>query len=196
MDREARRFWREQRRRAARERRRTHPGEDVPVTYMLLGALLVFFLVQAIRPSLVASLTETPILALLLSALNVTNILSLVFLGFFVYVIGMQLEGLDQPWKLFLIFFGSSIASSLVLGLLLGTFFWPSFAGFGLAGAYASLLFGNAWGARDQALRWAGGLLLLNAILGGLQPLNLLGMLSAFAAGFLLARLVHFGGLR
>jgi membrane associated rhomboid family serine protease len=197
LDPEARAFWRQQRQAALRRRGRSpFGGFGLPITYALIGLTVLVFLVESFAPGVLFSLSLLPvwpILALLLSPVTPGGILGLLFLGFFLYVMGMQLEPRDVGWKYLLLFFASGAVSALIVERLTGSALVPSFAGFGLAGAYAYGLYRGGMGLQGAG-GWVIGLLLLNAVLGGFQAVALAGMVGAFAAGAALAYALGYGG--
>lgn len=190
MDREARDYWRSQRRQMLQRDRRQRGGfsQNMLVTKILIALTVLSYLVELFDPSLLYGLTRGPVgtvFSLILSALSPGSFLGLLFAGVFLWIIGSQLEGLTRWWQYLIIFFVSGIVGSLLSSLLGAGFVGGTFASFGLAGAYVMVMASRRVGGVAQ---WAILLLAINVVLSGFRPGELGGMLGAFFAGLLLAR--------
>lgn len=196
IDREAREFWKQRRRESLRNQGRGYRGlgGGMPVTMTLLGLLVVGWLVEMVAPQMVFGLTAIPggnILLLLVSALLPTGLLGLLFTGIFVWMIGPQVESQSEPWQYLVCFFGAGLIGALAAQVAGGFGVASSFAVFGLAGAYVWLLYQH--GGRGASMQWALGLLLINVLFSGFNPVALAGMAGAFLAGAIIARVSGIG---
>lgn len=196
IDREAREFWRQRRREALRNQGRGYRGmsSGMPVTMVLLGLLVIGWLVETVAPGVVFSLTTLPggsILLLVVSAVLPSGLLGLVFTGVFVWMIGPQVEAQSEAWQYLACFFGAGLVGALAAQLAGGFGVASSFAVFGLAGAYVWLLYQH--GGRGASMQWALGLLLINVLFSGFNPVALAGMAGAFIAGALIAKVSGIG---
>jgi hypothetical protein len=184
MDREAREYWRQQRRLNLRNRSLYSSG-DVSLTYVLLGLLVAGWLLQQFLPGMLAlllALPGAPIIGALLSTILPGGFLGLVFEGVFVWLLGMQIEGSVTRGQYLLVFFVGGAVGAVLAGLLVGAVgLSGSFSAFALAGAYTILM--AAWAGRGPALQWVVLLLLLNIVLTGFNIAAIVGMLGAFGAG-------------
>ncbi|NMP24781.1 rhomboid family intramembrane serine protease [Sulfobacillus harzensis] len=190
MDRETRKYWQAQRKQMlARDRRqRRYFGQDMMVTKILIALMIVAFIVERFVPGVIALATSGPggiVLTLLISALSPGSFIGLLFAGFFLWIIGSQIEGLTQWWQYLIIFFGSGIVGGLATSLIGAGLTGGTFASFGLAGAYVAVMASRRVGGAAQ---WAILLLAINVVLSGFQAATLAGMLAAFFAGLLIAR--------
>lgn len=190
MDREARQYWKEQRRHMMKRDRQQRGGfsTQMPVTKILLGMMVLSWLLERFAPAIMAVVTQGPLgtgVSLILSALAPGSFLGLLFAGVFLWIIGSQLEGLTRWWQYLIIFFVSGIAGSLLSALLGTGVVGGTFASFGLAGAYVMAMASRRVGGVAQ---WAILLLAINVVLSGFQPGVLGGMLGAFFAGVVIAR--------
>lgn len=194
MDREARKYWQTQRRqmlRRDRQRRGGYFGDNLLVTKVLIALMLLSFLVERFAPGILDEIFRGRLgfaVSLVLSALMPGSFLGLVFAGVFLWIIGSQLEGLTTWWQYLVIFFASGVIGSLAASALGSGYIGGTFASFGLAGAYVM-----AMAARrvSGAAQWAILLLAINVILSGFQPGLLTGMLAAFFAGLVIARMAQ-----
>lgn len=190
-------FWRRQRRAAQRSRGRgrfPYGGSQSVATIVLIALLVVGMIAQYALPlGMVAALPAGQIWLALLSTILPGGALGLIFVGLFVWMLGSQLEPLDATWKYLVLFFISgtlgALAGEQLAGGLIG-----SVAAFGLAGGYAYVMWAHQRADQAGVWRWVLGLLVLNAVLSGLQPVWLVSMLTAFVAGFAFAYLTGYGG--
>ncbi len=190
MDRETRKYWQAQRRQMLRRDRRQRRffGEDMLVTKILIGLMVLAFLVERFVPSVLGLLTSFPggiVVSLFISALSPGSFLGLLFAGFFLWIIGSQIEGLTRWWQYLVIFFGSGIIGGIATSLIGAGLAGGTFASFGLAGAYVTVMATRRMGGVAQ---WAIVLLAINVVLSGFQLGVLVGMLTAFFSGLLIAR--------
>ncbi len=195
LDRDSLDFWRRQRRAAQRGRGgRGFPyGGRSPATIALIVLLLLGLILPGSLLQAVASLPLAPVWLALLSSILPGGLLGLIFVGLFVWIMGSQLEPLDTAWKYIALFFVSgtlgALAGDQLAGGLVG-----SVAAFGLAGGYAYVMWAHSHMDQAGVWRWVIGLLVLNAVLSGLQPAALVSMFAAFVAGFAFAYVTKFGG--
>ena len=131
-------------------------------------------------PGLLVHLTRVE--AILLTTIMPGGLLGLIFAGFFIWIVGSQLEIVAKWWQYLLVFFGSGIVGSTVMIIMGGA--GGALAAFGLAGGYVYAMSRYNYGA---AVQWALFLLLINVVLSGFQPASLLGMAGAFGTGLGLA---------
>jgi len=193
MDRETRQYWASQRRQMLRRDRRTRGtlGQDLLMTKILIGLMVLIFILENYLPGILTSLMVRPggaVLAVIVSALYPGSILGLVFAGVFLWIIGSQLEGLTTWWQYLLIFFVSGIVGSLAARFMGAGLIGGTYASFGLAGAYVMAMASRRVSGVAQ---WAILLLAINVVLSGFQPGLLGGMLAAFFVGLIIARLVR-----
>jgi membrane associated rhomboid family serine protease len=183
VNREAREYWRQQRRLNAGYRPPWSRGMELTTT--LIGLMVVGWAVQQFMPGIlffVAGLPGGALLAVILSTILPGSFLGLIFAGIFVWILGNQLEGSIESWQYLLVFFGGGAVGNALSGLVSGSLgFSQSFAMFALAGAYAVLL--ARWAGRGPTMQWVLVLLLLNVLFTGLNPAALAGMAGGFAAG-------------
>jgi membrane associated rhomboid family serine protease len=193
MDRETQNYWKAQRRQMLKRdrRQRIYMGQDMVVTKILIGLMVLSYLIERFVPGLLEALFVRPggiILSYLLSALSPGSFLGLLFAGFFLWIIGSQLEGLTRWWQYLIIFFASGVIGAFAAGMLGGGAIGGTFASFGLAGAYVMVMASR----RVQgAAQWAILLLGINVVLSGFQLGLLGGMLAAFFVGLILSRLMR-----
>lgn len=190
MDRETRKYWQAQRRQMLKRdrRQRRYLGEDMLVTKILIGLMVLAFLVERFAPGVLGVLTSFPggiVVSLFISALSPGSFLGLLFAGFFLWIIGSQIEGLTRWWQYLVIFFGSGIIGGVATSLVGAGLAGGTFASFGLAGAYVTVMATRRMGGVAQ---WAILLLAINVVLSGFQLGVLAGMLAAFFSGLLIAR--------
>lgn len=121
------------------------------------------------------------LMGILLSAIMPGGLLSLVFAGIFVWLLGSQLEGMMRPWHYVAVFLGAGVVGSLAATAAGGFGLGASFAAFGLAGAYAYILSHTA--GPGPSMQWVFILLLINVVLSGFNIVSLAGMAGAFVAG-------------
>ena len=192
MDREARQYWRGQRRQMLRRDRQRGGGySGFLVTKILIALMVLTFLVEMFDPAIITEMTQGTaglVLTLFLSALSPGGFLGLLFAGVFLWIIGSQLESLANWWQYLLIFFGSGICGGLISWVLGAGLIGGTFAAFGLAGAYVMAMANRRVGGMAQ---WAILLLAINVVLSGFRPGVLGGMLGAFFAGLLIARVAR-----
>ncbi len=192
MDREARQYWKAQRRQMLRRDRRRRGGfgtGDMLVTKVLIGLMVVSFLLERFVPGLLAPLTSGLAgltLSFLLSALSPGSFLGLLFAGVFLWIVGSQLEVLTTWWQYLVIFFASGIVGSWASNTLGAGLVGGTYASFGLAGAYVMAMANRRI---EGMAQWAIVLLAINVVLSGFQPALLAGMLAAFFTGLIVARL-------
>ncbi|MGC8489348.1 MAG: rhomboid family intramembrane serine protease [Clostridia bacterium] len=187
MDRDTRNYWRQQRRLNQRYNRPYRGGgtfSSAPVTIVLIGLMVLTTLIGQVVPGWGFYLTALPggrLLLILVSAVNPGSLLSLVFAGLFVWLLGSQLESMMTRWQYLLVFFASGIVGELLSGAVAGFGLGGSVAAFGLAGAYAFYL------ARSQgsgpSMQWVLILLLINVVFTGFNLAALLSMFGAFGTG-------------
>lgn len=190
MDRETRKYWETQRRQMLKRdrRQRGYLGQGGLITKVLIGLMVVAFLVEWLLPGVLALVTSRPggvVVFWVVSLLSPGSFIGLIFAGFFVWIIGSQLESMTRPWQYLLLFFGSGIVGALAtsavgLGPVGGTY-----ASFGLAGAYVTAMATRRVGGMAQ---WAIFLLVINVVLSGFHVGTLAGMFAAFLSGLLIAR--------
>ncbi|HBQ94302.1 MAG: hypothetical protein C7B43_10660 [Sulfobacillus benefaciens] len=183
MDQDAKNFWQERKKRMlANSRSRGSAGWNgnhrVTIALIVLEAL--GWLVESFFPGLLFHLTRVELI--LFATIMPGGLLGLIFAGFFIWIIGSQLEMVARPWQYLLVFFGSGIVGATVMTIMGGV--GGALAAFGLAGAYVYAMSRYNYGA---AVRWALFLLLINVLLSGFQPAILLGMAGAFGTGLGLA---------
>ncbi len=169
---------------------RGYLGQDMLVTKVLIGLMVLVFIVERF-PAVLAPLLASPVgilVSMLLSALSPGGFLGLIFAGLFLWIIGSQLESLTTWWQYVLIFFASGIIGSLAANAVGGGAVGGTFAAFGLAGAFVMAMASRRVGGMAQ---WAIFLLAFNVVLSGFQLGLLAGMLGAFATGLVIARLSH-----
>ncbi len=189
---EARRYWAAQRKQARQYRGRSNwmPTSGAPITMGLIGLLVagtVFGLVVPTWSFAVAGWPGGPFWLALLSTAIPSSILSLIFAGLFLWILGNQVEGMYEPWRYLVIYFGAGLVGALLAGMgSLGPA-GGSLAIFGLAGAYAIYI--AKVGSPGQALQWALILLVINLVLTGFNVAYLAGMAGAFIVGAGVARL-------
>lgn len=193
MDRETRKYWQAQRRQMLKRdrRQRFNLGQDMVVTKVLIGLMVLSYLVENFVPGLMAALYAHPggiVLSYLLSALSPGGFIGLLFAGFFLWIIGSQIEGLTTWWQYLVIFFASGVIGAFAAGVLGGGSIGGTFASFGLAGAYVMVMASRRM---EGATQWAILLLGINVVLSGFQPGVLGGMLAAFFAGLILSRVMR-----
>lgn len=193
MDREAREYWQSQRKKMLSRDRRQRGGfsQDLLMTKILIGLMVLSYVVERFAPGLLARVSFGPlglVVTGVLSALSPGTFLGLIFAGVFLWIIGSQLEGLTRWWQYLLIFFLSGLVGSLIASVLGAGFIGGTFASFGMAGAYVMAMANRRVGGMAQ---WAILLLAINVVLSGFQPGLLGGMLGAFFAGLLIARLAR-----
>lgn len=194
MDREAKKYWQAQRRqmlRRDRQRRGGYFGDDLFMTKILIAVMLLSFLVERFAPGVLDGLFRSRLgfaFSLILSAVIPGSFLGLLFAGVFLWIIGSQLEGLTTWWQFLVIFFASGVIGSLAASLLGSGYIGGTFASFGLAGAYVMAM---ATRRVSGAAQWAILLLAINVVLSGFQPGLLAGMLAAFFAGLVIARIAR-----
>ena len=196
LDRDSLDFWRRQHRAAQRGRGRGRfpYGGQNRVTIALIGLLVVGLILPTFLPlGLVAALPGGPLWLALVSTILPGGLLGIIFVGLFVWMLGSQLEPLDATWKYVLLFFVSGTVGALAGDQLAGGLI-GSVAAFGLAGGYAYIMWAHHYADQAGVWRWVIGLLVLNAVLSGLQPAALVSMLAAFVAGFAFAYLTGYGG--
>jgi len=193
MDREAREYWRGQRRQMLLRDRRTRGGysRDMWVTKVLIGLVVLAYLVEAFVPRVVLVVTHGPggvVGSLILAALSPGGLLGLVFTVVSLWIIGMQLEALTPWWQYVILFFASGIIGGLASRVLGAGLVGGTFASFGLAGAYVMAMASRRVGGAAQ---WAIVLLAIDVVLSGFNPGVLAGMLAAFFTGLVIARIVR-----
>ncbi len=149
------------------------------VTMALMVLEAIGWVVEAF-PGILPNLTRVEFI--LLSTIMPGSFLGLIFAGFFIWIIGSQLEMVAKWWQYLLVFFGSGIVGATVMTIMGGA--GGALAAFGLAGAYVYAMSRYNYGA---AVQWALFLLLINVLLSGFQPAILLGMAGSFGTGLGLA---------
>lgn len=191
MDRETQKFWRQRRNEMLKRDRRARPTGGSTVTKALIILLVLGWLVQNLIPGILAPLAGSalsPAIFTILSTIMPGSLISLLFVGIFVWIIGMSIEAVSRPWQYVVIFFGSGIVANMVIAHFGGA--GSALAVFGLAGAYVySMSHFNQRG----ATQWALILLGINVVLSGLQMAILAGEVTAFVVGLALASLMHIG---
>ncbi len=192
MDREARQYWKVQRRQMLRRDRQRRGGfgtGDMLLTKVLIGLMVLSFLLERFVPGLLAPLTSGLAglaLSFLLSALSPGSFLGLLFAGVFLWIVGSQLEVLTTWWQYLVIFFASGIVGSWASNTLGAGLVGGTYASFGLAGAYVMAMANRRL---EGMAQWAIVLLAIDVVLSGFQPALLAGMLAAFFTGLIVARL-------
>ncbi len=191
MDRETQKFWRQRRNEMLKRDRRARPTGGSTVTKALIILLVLGWLVQNLIPGILAPLAGSalsPAIFTILSTIMPGSLISLLFVGIFVWIIGMSIEAVSRPWQYVVIFFGSGIVANMVIAHFGGA--GSALAVFGLAGAYVySMSHFNQRG----ATQWALILLGINVVLSGFQMAILAGEVTAFVVGLALASLMHIG---
>jgi membrane associated rhomboid family serine protease len=194
MDREARKYWQAQRRqmlRRDRQQRGGYFGDSLLVTKVLIALMLLSFVIERFAPGILSDIFRGRLgfaMSLVLSALMPGSFLGLIFAGIFLWIIGSQLEGLTTWWQYLVIFFASGVIGSLAANALGSGYIGGTFASFGLAGAYVMVMASRRISGMAQ---WAILLLAINVVLSGFQPGLLAGMLTAFFAGLVIARVAR-----
>lgn len=193
LNRDAMDFWRRQRRRSPRGGRGYPGGMGSPLTVILIALLLVGMFLSS-SPFLYGVPTTGPgiIVVLLVSAITPGGFLGLIFSGLFIWFLGNHLEAMDSGLKYMALFFVSGAVGAYA-GFLMGGGFLSTVAPFGLAGAYAFVMRQRGLGGQGGATQWVIGLLAINALLSGFQPVLLVSMIAAFAAGFGFATVTRYG---
>lgn len=186
MDREAREFWKQQRRNALRRDRGIYRrgSNDTPLTMLMIALMAASWMLGFVVPGwpgLIFDLPGGSVWALLLSAVLPGGLLSLLFAAWFVWVVGTQVESVCQPWQYLLIFFGAGAIGALAAGAVGGFGVESSLAAFGLAGAYVRIM--SRFAGTGPSVQWMLILLAVNVVLSGFQPIVLAGMGGAFVAG-------------
>ncbi len=197
LDRDSLEFWRRQRRSAERSRGRSrfpygssgHRATIVLIALSVVGLILPYFL----SLGLIASLPLGSVWLALLSTIMPGSLLGLIFMGIFIWMLGSQLEPLDATWKYVVLYLLAGTLGSLAGDQVAGGLMIGSVAAFGLAGAYAYVMYAHQWTDQAGVWRWVLGLLVLNAILSFLQPASLVAMITSFAAGFAFAYATAYG---
>ncbi|WP_242968606.1 hypothetical protein [Sulfobacillus sp. hq2] len=180
MDREAQKFWRDRRREMLRRDRSTRRGQGTPVTFVIIGLLVVGWGIQNFFPGWIfdVSVYGGRIGFIVLSTILPGSLLGLLLDGLFVWLIGSELEQVLKPWQYVAVFFGSGIIGATVMTVMgAGA---AALSVFGLAGAYVYVMARYNY---QGAVRWALLLLLINVVLSGFHPSVLVGMVSTFGVG-------------
>ena len=187
LDREARNYWKQQRRQMQRRTRRGRYGlfGDTPITIILIALMIISWIAERFVPGAIAALEVRPggqILAYALAVIFPGSLLGLVFDGLFVWFIGSSIEPLIQWWQYLLVFVGSALIAAVILDRTTGAYaISSSLAAYGLAGAYVRVMMTRGIGG---AARWALTLLLFNLVLSGFNDAIMIGIVSAFGSGF------------
>jgi len=187
MDRDARNYWRQQRRLNQRYNRPYWGGgtfASAPVTVILIGLMVLTTLLGLVVPGWTLAVGAIPggrLWLLLLSTVNPGGLLSLVFAGLFVWLLGSELESILPRWQYLLVFLAAGVVGAALGGAVGGFGLGGSVAVFGLAGAYAFRL--SRTQGRGPSLQWAAILLLVNVVLTGFNVAALVSMLGAFGTG-------------
>jgi membrane associated rhomboid family serine protease len=194
MDRETKKFWRQQRRQMLQRDRRMRGGwhQGSPITITLIGLMVVGWLIEMVLPSALLDIAVLPggrWLSLLVATVLPSGLLGLLFSGLFVWIVGPAVESVAKPVIYLLIFFGGGIVGGLVTNFM-GSNASAGYAAFGLAGAYVYLM--SRINQRG-AMQWALLLLVMNAVFSGFQPSLLAGEASAFVAGLAVAAATEVG---
>lgn len=193
MDRETKKFWRQRRNEMLKRDRRQRGRflDGTTITKVLIGLLVLGWLVENFLPGILVPLSSTsigPAVYVILSTIMPGTLLSLLFAGLFVWIIGTTIEAVARPWQYLVIFFGSGIVANLVMLHFGGG--GSTLAAFGLAGAYVySMSRINQRG----AAQWALILLGINVVLSGFQIGILAGEVTAFVVGLVIASLTRIG---
>lgn len=199
VDREARDYWRQQRRANGRRRGPGLPGPlGIHQTATLLVALtLLGFIVLSIGPVQVFLLSLPSwgvFIGYLLSSVFPGNILSLILDGVFIWLIAAPIDALDAPWKLIVAFFVGGGLGAFAFTLFAPVFIAPSYAAFALAGVFVYVMATHRAGpGRTQAFSWAVGLLVLNVLLSGFSLAPIVAMVGAFVGGIAVAAATEYG---
>lgn len=155
---------------------------QLPTTTIVIGLLVVGY-VGLLIPSVDALVSALPPLALyLVSAIDPGGFLNLVLDGFFVYMMGMQVEYLLRPWQYIATFIVSGAFGAFAAALT-GMGFIGTMAPFGLGGVLAYSMATHGLMARNQVFTWVIVLLVVNFVLSGFSLPLFLGMVGAFIAG-------------
>lgn len=199
MDREARDYWRQQRRASAKRR---GPGLPGPLgihetATLLVGLTLLGFIVLSIGPveGFLFSLPSWGAFVRdLLSTVFPGSILGLILDGVFIWLIAAPIDALDAPWKLILAFFVGGGLGAFAFTLFAPVFIAPSYAPFAIAGVFVYVMATHRAGpGRTQAFTWAVGLLVLNVLLSGFALAPIVAMVGAFVGGIAVAAATEFG---
>ncbi len=194
MDREARNYWKQQRRKMLRRSGLSGLG-TAPLTKILIGLMILTWLAITFAPSVVYAVESRPggiIVAYALAVLSPGSLFGLILDGIFVWLVGSGVEPTSEWWQYLLVFFGSAIIAAVILDRFTGGFpLTASLAAFGLAGAYVRIMATRRIGG---AARWALSLLLINLVLSGFQATTMIGLVAAFGSGFVLAAATQMGG--
>lgn len=194
MNREARNYWRQQRRKMLRRSGLGGLG-TAPLTKVLIGLMVLSWLAITFAPSAVYALESRPggiIVAYALAVLSPGSLFGLILDGIFVWIVGSGVEPTSEWWQYLLVYFGSAIIAAVILDRFTGGFpLTASLAAFGLAGAYVRIMTTRQIGG---AARWALSLLLINLVLSGFQAITMIGLIAAFGGGFVLAAATQMGG--
>lgn len=194
MDRETKKFWRQQRRQMLQRDRRMRGGwhQGSPITITLIGLMVAGWLVETLLPSALIQIAAFPggrWIGILLSTVLPSGFLGLLFSGLFVWIVGPAVESIAKPAVYLLVFFGGGIVGGLMTNFM-GASAGAGFAAFGLAGAY---VYAMSQINQRGAMQWALVLLLMNAVLSGFQAALLVGEAGAFVAGLALAAVTELG---
>lgn len=186
MDRDARSYWRQQRRLNHRYNNRPYGGafSSAPVTVVLIGLMVLTTLLTLVVPGwsfYVAAIPGGRLWLLLISTVNPGGLLSLIFAGLFVWLLGSELESTLPRWQYLTVFLASGIVGGILGGALTGFGLGGSVAAFGLAGAYAFIMARSQ--GRGPSMQWVLILLLINVVLSGFNLAALVSMFGAFGTG-------------
>lgn len=194
LDREARNYWRQQRRQMLRRNGRLGGGLSggANLTKVLIGLMALAWIAERFFPGPLYAIQADPAGAVLAYALDILSpgtFLSLALDSVFIWLVGSAIEPFSRWWQYLLVFFGSAVVAAVILQHLTGGFpVSVSLATFGLAGAYVRVMMTRGIGG---AARWALTLLLINLVLSGFQAIAIIGLLSAFGSGFVIALLTQ-----
>ena len=188
MDREAKKFWQQQRKQMMRRNRRIGDGwlGEASLTKTLIGLMVLAFLLTSFAPSTLNTVSAAPGGVLALYAVMILSpggFYGLVLDGIFIWLIGSSIEPMARWWQYLTVFFGSAIIAAVVEHFTGNPAISGSLATFGLAGAYIRIMMTRQVGG---ALRWALILVGLNLVLSGFNVEAVLGLVISLVSGFAL----------
>ncbi len=200
MDPESRKYWREQARQARRQAGRPVGSGfgGYPVT---IGLIIVTAVMMVLGTPVLQALYQLPGIGVYLvdlaTAVTPAGLIGLIFSGIFIWLIGSQIEHLDQAWKYLVIFFVAGGFGALVAQTIAGGVIGSTFAPFALAGIYAHVMSGRTMSmsfSLSSPLGWIAMLLVLNIVLSGFNLVVIGGMVGALAMGWGLSLALRYGG--
>ncbi|MHB1505368.1 MAG: rhomboid family protein [Sulfobacillus sp.] len=197
MDPDTRKYWREQARQSRKQAGRPMGGGlgSYPVT---VGLIIATAVMMVVGNGVLRLLLAIPVLGSYLfdlaTAITPSGVIGLIFSGLFIWLVGSQVELLDQPWKYLVIFFVAGGFGALVAQTIGGFPIASTFAPFALAGILAHTMSGRGMHfSMSSPLGWLAVLLILNIVLSGFDPVVIGGMVGALAMGWGLSLALRYG---